>query len=173
MSSLVYAPSYTQEAGRRPHPRIVLGRRRMSACTARQLPARRSDVSGRSTQGGTIFNTGIILLFYNTYFTLYSGSPGRIIRYYPHASYSRVSTPCPSARACKVRAVTIRSRRVTSSSRIARMRSIWTAGQGTGWEGVERWPPDVSAACARAGLCARPTNRRARAAPRVVEHRPG
>ena len=34
------------------------------------------------TQGGTILNTSIILLFYFTYFTLYSQSPDRIIRYY-------------------------------------------------------------------------------------------
>ena len=33
-------------------------------------------------QGGTILNTSIILLFYFTYFTLYSQSPDRIIRYY-------------------------------------------------------------------------------------------
>ena len=29
-----------------------------------------------------IFNINIILLFYNTYFTLYSPSPDRIIQYY-------------------------------------------------------------------------------------------
>ena len=33
-------------------------------------------------QGMTIFTTSIILLFYNTYFTLYSPSPDRIIQYY-------------------------------------------------------------------------------------------
>ena len=51
--------------------------------TAGQLAAR--DSSRRSTlpQGGTIFNTSIILLFYNTYFTLYSGSPERINRIIP------------------------------------------------------------------------------------------
>ena len=41
------------------------------------------EVNLSSRQGGTIFNTSIILLFYNTYFTLYSGSPERINRIIP------------------------------------------------------------------------------------------
>ena len=45
-----------------------------------ERPARPHELAcTRGAQGSTIFNISIILLFYNTYFTLYSASPERII----------------------------------------------------------------------------------------------
>ena len=47
-------------------------------------------------QGMTIFTTSIILLFYNTYFTLYSPSPDRIIQYYLATTCMRKLRRTPS-----------------------------------------------------------------------------
>jgi hypothetical protein len=44
----------------------------------------------------TIFTTSIILLFYNTYFTLYSPSPDRIIQYYLATTCMRKLRRTPS-----------------------------------------------------------------------------